>query len=104
MTLSSTSMSINNEIIIKPIFNQNHIQHIKKKRKNSNNKTSSFPDIINKLIERVSIATLSHPFLLLSVTMITNTSYHGSNWLFSYFKLIRNNGNYILLYIFFYLF
>ena len=81
ISFQNKNNSINN--MKPPIFNQ---QNNKKKRKNSITKTTLFPSYINNLLERISITTLSHPFLLLSVTMITNTSYYGCNWLFSYFK------------------
>jgi len=68
-------------------------------RPNSSKNKSSRPlqssglwGYLNRLVEHLTIATLSHPFLLMSLTMVTNPLYQGYGAGYAYLKLVTTEG------------
>lgn len=47
---------------------------------------------VSRLMEHLTTATLSHPFLLISLTIATNPIYRGYGAIYAYLKLISTEG------------
>ena len=43
-------------------------------------------------VKKIVIDTLSHPFLVLSVSMVSDPLLQGDNWFFAYVKFVANYG------------